>query len=152
MLYRNYRAIKLGYRSGLEAAVADQLQKLGVTAEYESIRVPYEVPATLRHYTPDYILPNGIVVETKGRFTLDDRKKHLNIQEQYPDLDLRFVFSNPLCTIHKGSKTTYADWCDKYGFLYAHKFVPQAWVEETINVNSQWVVRQFNKNKPKKKT
>jgi len=106
MLYRNYRAIKLGYRSGLEAAVADQFQKLGVTAEYESIRVPYEVPATLRHYTPDYILPNGIVIETKGRFTLDDRKKHLNIQDQYPDLDLRFVFYNPLCTLHKGSKTT----------------------------------------------
>jgi hypothetical protein len=88
------------------------------------------VPATKHKYTPDFKLSNGIYIETKGRFLLDDRKKHLYIKEQYPDLDIRFVFQNPKTKLYKGSKTTYANWCDKHGFKWAAKTIPLDWIEE----------------------
>lgn len=125
-------AKKYGYRSGLEKTVADQIKKRGLRVKYEdpSSRIIFTQPAIDRTYTPDFILPNGIVVETKGRLTLEDRKKHLWIQEQ-TDYDIRFVFSNSKAKIRKGSKTSYADWCIKHGFLYADKLIPEDWFNET---------------------
>lgn len=121
------RALKAGYRSGLEETVADQLKKLGVKAEYEKARIKYRVEED-RTYTPDFVLPNGIIIETKGRFVAADRKKHLLIRKQHPELDIRFVFSNSRVKISKTSKTTYAAWCIKHGFLYADKEIPLEWL------------------------
>lgn len=118
------------YRSGLEDKVAQQLKDANVAAEYEAYKIPYSVPASSHTYTPDFVLPNGIIVETKGVFETEDRKKHLLIQKQYPHLDIRFVFSNASTKISKGSRTSYADWCKKYGFQYASKWIPEAWFHE----------------------
>jgi len=126
-------ARKHGYKSGLEQTVADQIKKHGLRVKYEdpASRIKFTQPAIDRTYTPDFVLPNGIVVETKGRFTLEDRKKHLWIKEQCGDqYDIRFVFSNSRAKIRKGSKTSYADWCDKNGFLYADKLIPEKWFKE----------------------
>lgn len=122
--------IAQGYRSGLEDRVAAELQQAGCLALYEPCRFKYEPIKKVRTYTPDFILPNGIVIETKGRFVSADRQKHLAIQKMYPELDLRFVFQNPNAKINKGSKTTYAMWCDKHGFQYAAKSVPLDWIIE----------------------
>lgn len=122
--------LKHGYRSGLEDQIADQLMAYGIEPDYENLRIKFQQPSKMRTYTPDFVLPNGIIVETKGRFTSADRQKHLLIQEQYPDLDIRFVFSNPNNKINKNSKTTYAAWCEQYGFLYAHKEIPEEWLKE----------------------
>jgi hypothetical protein len=121
--------IKYGYRSGLEGKVSAQLTEAGVSFEYETFKIEYEVQET-RKYTPDFRLPNGIIVETKGRFVSDDRKKHLLIQRQHPFLDIRFVFSNSKAKLNKGAKSTYADWCQKHGFLYADKLIPEEWWNE----------------------
>jgi hypothetical protein len=115
----------------LEEAVAEQLQQAGVDYAYEEEKIPYVTPATPHKYTPDFKLPNGIYIETKGRFETADRKKHLLIKEQWPNLDIRFVFTRSKSTISKTSKTTYADWCLKYGFQYADKWIPEAWLKET---------------------
>jgi hypothetical protein len=120
---------KYGFRSGLEEKVGEQLKKLYGSVEYETEKIKYTINE-VRTYTPDFKLPNGIIIETKGRFTPDDRKKHLLIKEQYPDLDIRFVFSNSNNKIRKGSKTSYADWCSKNGFLYTDKLIPEEWLEE----------------------
>ena len=125
----NRAAKKLGYRSGLEDKVAKQLELQGVKVEYETTKIKYVVPESLHTYTPDFVLPNGIIVETKGRFVVADRKKHLLVQQQYPDLDIRFVFSNSKTKISKGSKTSYADWCNKNGFTFADKEVPEQWLK-----------------------
>jgi|TARA_R100000951_G_scaffold25287_2_gene21359 hypothetical protein len=117
------------FRSGLEKRTAAWLSLRKVKFKYEETRIPYAVSET-RHYTPDFQLPNGIYIETKGRFLPSDRKKHLLVQKQYPELDIRFVFSNPKAKIRKGSKTSYADWCDKHGFLYAQEYIPVEWVKE----------------------
>ena len=98
MAFRNIRkrAIANGYRSGLEEDIGLQLKEAGVKAEYEPFRIPYTVPVHTHNYTPDYVLPNGIIIESKGRFTPEDRKKHIYIRDEYgPSLDLRFVFNNP---------------------------------------------------------
>lgn len=128
--------LKHGYRSGLEDKVSKQLQESGVSFEYETLKIQYEVNET-RRYTPDFILPNGIIIETKGRFVAADRKKHLLVQQQHPALDIRFVFSNSRAKLSKGAKSTYGEWCEKHGFLYADKEIPQGWLNETTNDSKQ---------------
>lgn len=118
------------YRSGLEDKVSEQLKNAGVDVRYEAYKIPYTIPASSHVYTPDFVMPNGVIVETKGIFSPEDRKKHLLIQEQYPNLDVRFVFSNSKTKLYKGSKTTYADWCTKNNFQYADKWIPESWWKE----------------------
>ena len=121
-------AKKLGFRSGLEVKVADQLKKSGVKFEYETTKIKYVVPESVHTYTPDFVFPNGLIVETKGYWEPSDRKKHLLIKKQHPNLDIRFVFTNSNNKIRKGSKTSYADFCNKHGFLYADKEIPEEWL------------------------
>jgi hypothetical protein len=117
-----------GYRSGLEERVGQQLKAAGLPVQFESVKIRYEQPSRPRTYTPDFVLPNGIIIETKGRFTPQDRQKHLLIKDQNPGMDLRFVFTNPNAKINKGSRTTYAMWCDKYGFKYSRGLIPKEWL------------------------
>ena len=125
-----YRVARsLGFRSGLEVSIARQLEEAGIPFEYETMKIKWVLHEN-KTYTPDYVLPNGIVIESKGRFVSADRKKHLLVRDQHPKLDLRFVFTNSLGKINKGSKTTYGMWCDKYDFKYADKEIPQSWIEE----------------------
>ena len=119
-----------GFRSGLEGKIADQLRAAKIDPQYETLKIRYEKPATQHTYTPDFPLPNGIIIETKGYFEPDDRSKHLLIKQQLPHLDIRFVFSRSASPIRKGSKTTYAMWCEKHGFLYADRMIPEAWLKE----------------------
>ena len=126
-----------GFRSGLEERVSEQLAFLNILDCYEIKKIPFVQPAKNRNYTPDFWLPNGIIVETKGVFTVQDRQKHLLIKEQYPDLDLRFVFSNSKNKLRKGSKTTYADWCNKYDFIFADQLIPEEWINEKKRGNNE---------------
>lgn len=122
--------LREGFRSGLEEKIAAELAAVGITNVFESITIEYNKPARTAKYTPDFILPNGIIVETKGRFVTADRQKHILIKQQRPDLDIRFVFSNSRQRISKTSKTTYAMWCQRYEFKFADKSIPQAWLDE----------------------
>lgn len=125
-------ALKNGYRSGLEDKVAQELKALGLPVVYEDRDsvIRYTKPARVSRYTPDFVLPNRIIIETKGRFVTADRQKHLLIQAQHPHLDIRFVFSNPNARLSKLSSTTYANWCAKHGFLYAARSIPPEWIAE----------------------
>ena len=126
-------ATKYGFRSGLEERVAEQLDQLGVSYTYEKVKLKYIRPASEHIYTPDFVLVNGIIVETKGRFLLADRMKHLLVKKHNPELDIRFVFSNSNARISKASKTTYAMWCRKNGYKYADKTIPEEWINERGN-------------------
>ena len=123
-------AIKYGFRSGLEERIADQLDKLGIEYTYEKVKLKYIKPASSHVYTPDFQLPNGIIVETKGRFLAPDRQKHLLVKKHNPELDIRFIFSNSNARISKTSKTTYAMWCRKNGYLFSDKTIPKEWLDE----------------------
>jgi hypothetical protein len=124
-------ALKNGYRSGLEEEIADTLRAKGVNFTYEETKIKYIQPASEHQYTADFeILDNGIIIESKGRFLVADRKKHMLIKRQQPHLDIRFVFSNSKQRLSKASRTTYAQWCEKYGFLYSDKEIPDSWIKE----------------------
>ncbi len=115
------------YRSGFEATLAHQLKRGGVSFQYETLKLEYTKTAT---YTPDFILPNGIIIEAKGVWTVEDRKKHLLVREQHPHLDIRLVFMNASNKIRKGSDTTYAHWCEKKNIQYANKQIPKSWLSQ----------------------
>ena len=117
------------YRSGLEDKAAAYLKDKQKEVRYETHKIEWE-DLKYRTYTPDFVLDNGIIVETKGIFGNDDRRKHQEIQRQHPHLDIRFVFSNARAKLYKGSKTTYAMWCEKNGFLWADKEIPEEWLTE----------------------
>ena len=123
-------ARKYGFKSGLEENISQQIEGKGIVVQYESEKIPYTVPASEHTYNPDFRLPNGIIVETKGRFVAADRKKHQLVKQQHPDLDIRFVFSNSKNKISKNSKTTYGMWCEKNGYKYADKEIPEEWFLE----------------------
>ena len=145
------KAIALGFRSGLEVAIAEQLKALGVDAAYEPVTFAYEPLLKQRTYKPDYVLPNGIVIETKGRFVTADRQKHKALKAQHPDIDLRFIFSNANARISKQSKTTYAKWCETNGFKYADKTLPPVWVKEPTNKASMIAIGNAVHNKGTKR-
>lgn len=113
----------LGFRSGLEDLNSLHLQKHGVPVIYEEHHLSY-VKAPSK-YTPDYILPNGIVIETKGHFISADRAKHILIKKQYPDLDLRFVFANPNNFLVGQKVTEFRKWLKKNHGLTVPMKVPE---------------------------
>lgn len=124
-----FHGIAAGYRSGLEESTANDLKKRGVGFTYEETKIKW-TDLKIRSYTPDFVLENGIIIETKGRFVSTDRRKHKEIQKQYPKHDIRFVFNNSRAKLYKGAKSTYGDWCDKNGFLYSDKIIPEEWIGE----------------------
>ena len=126
-------AFRLGYRSGLEKKISDQIVNAGIELLYETDKIHYVIPSRQAKYTPDFKLPKPggfFFVETKGIWTVQDRAKHILVKQQCPDLDIRFVFSNQNARLYKGSPTTYAMYCEKHGFRFAAKLIPDDWLEE----------------------
>lgn len=122
----------LDLRSGLEKRTAQYLDSKKVEYEYEVMVIDYEVPAKVHKYKPDFILPNGVIVECKGRFDAATRQKMAYVIEQNPDLDIRLLFMRDN-TISKTSKTKYSDWCEKRGIKYhvsADGHVPADWLKK----------------------
>ena len=131
--------LKYGFRSRSEKKLATQLVDADVPFEFESRVIHWIEPEKARKYTPDFILQKRgggeMIIECKGRWVTADRLKHKHLKKQYPDLDIRFVFDNPNQKLYKGSKTTYAKYCEKNGFVYSplKKEIPAEWLEEIVN-------------------
>jgi len=121
------------YRSGLEKDTSLVLAKCQKAVRYEQLKIEGE-DLHYRTYTPDFQLDNGILIETKGLFDSADRNKHMEVRKQHPELDIRLVFSNSKAKLYKGAKSTYSNWCDKQGFLWAHRVIPEGWLKETGDV------------------
>ena len=121
---KNRKNIK--FRSKLEERVADLLEGLGVSYQYESEKLSY----TIEHnYTPDFVLPNYTYLETKGYWDAADRRKVLAVKKANPQIDLRMVFQAPYNTISKKSKTTYAMWCEKHDIPWtSYHDIPLDWL------------------------
>jgi hypothetical protein len=120
---------KSTYRSGLEDAVVAFLTERQKEVRYEKLKIEWE-DLKYRTYTPDFELDNGIIIESKGKFDPNDRRKHLAIKEQHPELDIRFVFSNANAKLNKGAKSRYFEWCEKHGFQWSHRVIPVSWLNE----------------------
>ena len=114
------------YKSNLERNIAKILDKYSVPFEYEPTRLSYQPKP--RTYIPDfYISDKEFYIEGKGYFHDGyERTRHLLIRDQL-GVDIKFVFQNPQNRIGKGSRTTYADWCDRYNFEYSDLGIPKKW-------------------------
>lgn len=126
-----------------EYNVAKDLQERNIKFEYETVelsvnQVVYKGSCqscgskhvySVRKYTPDFVFPNGMFVETKGRFTSANRTKMLDVKKSNPDADIRMLFmANNYLTKKKAG--TYGEWCDRNGFRWAVGRVPEEWFNE----------------------
>ena len=114
------------FRSKLEENIANLLEGLGVSYQYESEKLGY----TIEHnYTPDFVLPNYKYLEAKGYWSPEDRRKILNVKKSNPEIDLRMIFQAPYNTISKKSKTTYAKWCERHEIPWtSYHDIPIEWL------------------------
>lgn len=126
------RAVKAGFRSGLEMKIAKIFDDHGIKYKYEPKEhiIEYDVPiknglcldcgstnVVQRHkYLTDFVLNLGkLFVEVKGRFTAKDRKKMLAVREAaHKSIKFLIVLQSPKTKITK--RVTLSDWCDKNGF------------------------------------
>ena len=141
---RQYRGKTL--HSDLELSVFKQLYrdrrtlKRTFSFEYESEKLTYTIEG---EYTPDFIIEipdqdKKIYVECKGYLDYNSKRKMLAIRRNYPDLDIRFLFSknNKI----KNSKLRYVDWALRNNFN-------DAAVGDVIPV--EWLVGDYVTNKEK---
>lgn len=115
------------FRSKFEEDIHEALVRNECDAKYEPESMHYQIE---HNYFPDWVLPNGIVIEAKGRLTQFDRQKMLAVRRAHPHRDIRFVFMNASNKLRKNSKTTYAQWADRNSFKWAERRVPREWIEE----------------------
>ena len=128
-------------RSKFETRVGIDLEERGIAFEYELESYKYKAKPynakcedcngknvfETRSYTPDFFLPNGVIVEAKGRWRPKERKILKALQESNPELDIRMLFmrDNWLTTKHL---QRYSDWCNKNNIEYAVGRVPESWL------------------------
>jgi hypothetical protein len=111
-------------RSGFEKFVKKLLNKHKVKFKYEPFTLPYVVE---KNYKPDFVLSNGILIETKGNFPSSDRTKMLKVKEQHPDLDIRLWFQRDNW-VTKKHNMRYSEWAEKNGFKYhVGETLPKEW-------------------------
>jgi len=116
----------MAYRSKFEEQIAKRLERDGRTFLYEPSKLKYTLVCS---YTPDFHLPNDVIIEAKGYLTAAMRRKYLQVKEDNPYIDLRFVFqrNNPL---RKGSKKTYLSWAASNGFpAVIGPDIPPSWFD-----------------------
>lgn len=114
------------YRSGLEERIAKKFDKECIPYLYEVEKFTYTLESK---YTPDFFLPNGVILEAKGFFKPSERRKMLAVKQQHPELDIRFVFQRNN-SLSKNSKTSYGDWADKHGFPWCiYPQIPPHWLD-----------------------
>lgn len=133
------------YRSGFEATLAASLVRQDIPFKYEAetFKIIRSIVGAQCYdckskrvvkpsrYTPDFFFKHWIV-EAKGRFTANDRKRVLALLETFVvDVEdrrfaLLFMYDNK---ISKSSDTRYSDWCEKNGVPYAVGWFNEEWLK-----------------------
>lgn len=115
------------FRSGFERKVYDGATKNGLELDFER---PDSVLSYTRpsRYLPDFVLPNGVLVECKGQFTSADRTKMLLVRKANPLADIRLVFQRANNRLTKSANSiTYGEWADRHGFPWSQGSIPEEW-------------------------
>lgn len=119
------------FRSGYEKRIWENAKKSRKRIEYEvqDSHLHYTLP---RKYIPDFRLPNGILVEAKGRFTSQDRTKMLRVKLENPNVDIRLLFQRANNRLTKSlNSLMYWQWAEKHGFEWAEgERIPDSWWKE----------------------
>lgn len=125
------------FRSDLERKVNGNIPS-SMDKWYEALGVPFQVPATMKKYHPDFVLANGLIIEVKGIFSIEDRRKHLLVREQYPGIEIRIIFyQDGFLSPKRGDRTRtdrnkrYSDWCEMHDIEYVidkEGRIPKEWL------------------------
>ena len=118
------------YKRKLEVEVADYL---GDRADYEPEYIGFTQPAKSRRYCPDFKTRAGVFIECKGKWTAEDRIKHVWLREQHPDKRIVLLFQNSNVKLNKRSKTTYGEWATKNNiewYDWRDKYIPEELILE----------------------
>ena len=130
------------YKSRYEFNQAVRLEKNGINFEYEPMQFNWVQPlingvctrcdsedvVKLRKYTPDFWFPKSkIFVETKGKFTPENRTAMAEICKQSPH-EIRMVFMTDNWLTKKHGMR-YSRWCELNGIECAIGSIPLEWVE-----------------------
>jgi len=134
------KALKAGFRSGLEQRVSNELHSANVTHDYEPSdrKLPYYLKSkahcavcgsndTLeRHeYIIDfYIHKTNIVLETKGKFDRPMALKMLAVRDYNPEYEIVMLFMSN----GKIGRGRYSDWCEKNGIKYFFESDTDKWI------------------------
>lgn len=121
------KARLLGFRSMFEVRVVEAMEAEGLSYEYEPHYIPYVIKG---NYKPDFVLPNGIVIEAKGYLDAGTCRKMLAVKASNPHLDIRFVFQNANGKRNKRAKLRNWEWAEKHGFPWAEGTIPLSWWKE----------------------
>ncbi len=116
------------FRSRFEKRVFDKLPR-GTLHEPEKFKFSIQEPGyrcrgcgskdteRTTSYTPDFLLPNGTWIESKGRLTSANRRRLVAFKAAFPDVKLRIVFMADNL-LYKGAKSRYGEWAKKAGFEF----------------------------------
>lgn len=115
------------FRSNFEESIWDAAVRSHNTLEHEPHYISYVLKGS---YLPDFVLPNGIIIEAKGYLDAASCKKMKAVKASNPHLDIRFVFQNANGKRNKRAKLRNYEWAEKYGFPWAEGTIPLAWWKE----------------------
>lgn len=144
---RRKRAVP-AYRSKFEERLGAELTRAGIQFQYEHRPFAISVPTGHKcqrceadvyrksRFTPDFFIGqpkldgyDGWIIEAKGKFTANDRKRLLALVGTYGmhyKFGILFMRDNKLS---KSSNTRYSDWCKQHGIEYAVGTFKKEWLE-----------------------
>ena len=137
---RKYPYSGYTFASMAERDFAVDLDKEGIPWLYEPEKIDwFPAPPKFRTYTPDFKVMRRdgsyFFVEFKGYLRPGDKTKMRAVKKQHPEIDIRFVFMNAYKYASKhvrkdGTRQTYAQWAESYGYQWAHQVMPEEWLSE----------------------
>lgn len=117
------------HRSLLEQQVEEALVRQGLAPQYETEKFGYVLH---RKYTPDFKV-GDVYVEVKGWWPSAERTKFLAVIVNNPGLRIFVALQRPHQTLSKQSKTTYAQWCSRYGIAWCPIPIPPDFINQWMN-------------------
>jgi hypothetical protein len=115
------------FRSKFEEGIYETAKRSRKSLVHEPHYIPYVIKGS---YLPDFILPNGVIVEAKGYLDAAASRKMKAVKASNPHLDIRFVFQNANGKRNKRAKLRNWEWAEKHGFPWAEGTIPLAWWKE----------------------
>lgn len=119
--------IKPNFRSKFEEDVYVAAKRNRKSLKHEPFFIEYVMRGS---YLPDYVLPNGIIIEAKGYLDAGCCKKMRAVKRTNPNLDIRFVFQNANGKRNKRAKLKNWEWAERHGFPWAEGTIPLDWWKE----------------------
>ena len=122
-----------GFRNQFEERLGSFLDDRRIAYEYETLILGYTLEGK---YKPDFILPNGIIIEAKGFFRTHAQRALKAVKKKHPKLDIRLVFYNQNQKI-QGSNLKCYEWAEKYKFKFANGSIPEEWITNDSTKNKK---------------